>query len=123
MKVLSDLQTRLRALNLIADADNIARILKILKMCADEKVFWSPYDFATDTFNTPNPVFHVGDAFSAGDDDAEQINIGDVDALYRVYEIYGYEGGLAWAARKRGTAVQPSPEYRTPNYVAARAML
>lgn len=121
MKVLQDLEAKLRSAGEVADADNLARVLKVLKMCADDKVFWSPYDWATDTFTSANPVFLAGDAFGNGDDDGEQILITDVDKLWTVYEKFGYEGGLAWIASKRAYA--PTPEYRTPAYTEARKLL
>lgn len=121
MKVLQDLAAKLEGLGAFEDAANLNRVLKILKMCADEKVFWSPYDWETDTFDKSNPVFLTGDAFGNGDDDGEQILITDVDLLWRLYAAYGYEGGLAWVARKRARA--PTPEYRTPAYTAARASM
>jgi len=121
MKVLMEIEKKLRACGDIVEADNLQRVLKILKMCADDKVFWSPYDWETDTFESANPVFLTGDAFGNGDDDGEQILITDVDKLWKAYEPYGYEGGLAWVASKRAYA--PTPEYRTPAYTAARKLL
>lgn len=121
MKDIAALEAKLRTEGRTDDANTLARLLKILYMAADENVKFSRYDIVTDTWDNANPVFHLGDAFNRGDDDAEQILGGDVDKLYDVYLKYGYEAGLAWAAKKRKIAV--TAEFANPAYRAAQALV
>lgn len=118
MKELLDLQAKY-AISAPADALTLARTVKVLQMAADEVIYFTRYNFTSDVWDGgAYPAVLIGDAFNQGVDDGESFTLADTDKIYDLYMQYGYDGLLAWVAKKR--AATPTREFQTPEYTAAR---